>query len=120
MRSKIPGKEQRMDVDHRLERLCERVTLVNGVGSRWRGELCVMSFVALLGGERHTDQPASASPLIREFALRVNDAMPRDVRQRLKPFAARILGTNDGCDQARAEVLRQALASEILPKIQRE
>ena len=51
-----------MDVERRLERLCERVTLVNSIGSRRRDELCVMSFVALLAGERHTDHPASASP----------------------------------------------------------
>ncbi|TDH59145.1 hypothetical protein E2C06_28835 [Dankookia rubra] len=109
-----------MDVDRRLEQLCERVTLVEGEGNPRRGKLCVMSFVALLAGEDHTDHPASASPLIRNFALWINDAMPRDVRQRLKPFAVRILGTNDGCDQARAEVLRHALAGEILPRIEGE
>jgi hypothetical protein len=109
-----------MDVDRRLERLCERVTLVEGVGNPRRGKPCLMSFVALLAGEGHTDHPASASSLIRNFAIWINDAMPLDVRQRLKPFAARILGTNDGCDQARAEVLRHALAGEILPKIQRD
>jgi len=103
-----------------LERLCERVTLVDSIGSRRRGELCVMSFVALLAGERHTDHPASASPLIRNLAISVNDAMPNDVRERLKPFAARILGTNDGGDQARAEMLRQALATEILPRVRGE
>jgi len=95
-----------MEVDRRLEELCERITLIDGVGSRRRGELCVMSFVALLGGERHTDHPASASPLIRNLAIPVNDAMPQDLRQRLKPFAARIVGTNDGRDPARAELLR--------------
>jgi len=109
-----------MDVERRLERLCEQVRLVDGVGSRWRGELCIMSFVALLGGERHTDKPASASPLVRSLATRVNDAMPWDVRQRLKPFAARMLGTNDGCDRARVEVLRRALAEEIQPRIRRD
>jgi hypothetical protein len=109
-----------MDVDRRLEQLCERVTLVEGDGSPRRGELCVMSFVALLAGERHTDHPASASPLIRNLAIPVNDAMPDAVRQRLKPFAARILGTNDGCDRTRAEVLRQALAAEVLPRVRRE
>jgi hypothetical protein len=109
-----------MDVDRRLERLCERVTLVEGVGSPRRGELCVMSFVALLAGEGNTDQPASASPLIRNLAIPVNDAMPREVRQRLKPFAARIVGTNDGRDRARVGVLRQALAGEILPRVRRD
>jgi hypothetical protein len=109
-----------MEVDRRVEQLCERVTLVDGVGSLRRGELCVMSFVALLGGERHTDHPANASPLIRNFAIPVNDALPPEVRQRLKPFAVRIVGTRDGCDHARAEVLRQALATEILPRIRRD
>jgi hypothetical protein len=109
-----------MDVDRQVERLCERITLVEGVGSPRRGELCVMSFVALLAGERHTDHPASASPLIRNLAISVNDAMPQQVRQRLKPFAIRILGTNDGRDRVRAEVLRQALAGEILPRIRRD
>jgi hypothetical protein len=108
-----------MDVDRRVEELCERVTLVDGVGSLRRSELCVMSFVALLGGERHTDHPANASPLIRNFAIPINDALPLGVRQRLKPFAVRIVGTKDGCDRARAEVLRQALAAEILPRIRR-
>jgi hypothetical protein len=109
-----------MDIDRRVEELCERVTLVEGTGSRRRGELCVMSFVALLAGEHHTDRPTSASPLIRNLAIPVNDAMPEDVRQRLKPFAARIVGTNDGCDRARAEVLRQALSGEILPRVRRD
>ena len=106
-----------MAVDRRLERLYERVTLVEGIGRPRRSKLCVMSFVALLAGERHTDQPASASPLIGNLAIPLNDAMPLKERQRLKPFAARILGTNDGRDRARAEVLRRALAEEILPRV---
>lgn len=109
-----------MEVDRRVEELCERVTLVDGVGSLRRSEFCVMSFVALLGGERHTDHPVSASPLIRNLAIPINDAMPPKARQRLKPFALRIVGTRDGCDHARAEVLRQALATEILPRMRRE
>jgi len=34
----------------------------------------------------------------------------------LKPFAPRIVGTNDGLDRARAEVLRRALVEVILPR----
>jgi hypothetical protein len=43
--------------------------------------------------------------------------MPHMARQRLKPFAPRILGTQDGQDAVRAELLRQALSQEILPKL---
>src|SRR4051812_3536402 len=110
-------KEQPMNVDRRLERLCDCVTLVHGLGDRSRARLCIMSLVASLAGEAHSDRPTSASPLIRSFGMPLNDIMPHGVRQRLKPFAPRILGTNDGCDRPRAEVLRRALAGEILPRI---
>jgi hypothetical protein len=107
----------RMDLDLRLERALERVELVTGVGTRDAGRMCVMSLVACLAGEEHGDSPGCASPLIRAFAIPLNDNMPHAVRQRLKAFAPRILGTQDGQDAARATLLRMALAEEILPKL---
>jgi hypothetical protein len=107
----------RMHLDLRLERALERVELVTGVGTRDAGRMCVMSLVACLAGEEHTDSPSCASPLIRAFAIPLNDNMPHAVRQRLKPFAPRILGTQDGQDTQRAELLRRALAEEILPRL---
>lgn len=106
-----------MDGDQLLEQLYERITLVRSIGSRQRGELCVMSFVALLAGEGHTDRPISASPLIRNLAIPINDALPQAERQRLKPFAPRFLGTNDGRDDARVEMLRQYLEEKLLPQV---
>lgn len=106
-----------MALDIRLERALERVELVTGVGTRDTGRMCVMSLVACLAGEEHTDSPGCASPLIRAFAIPLNDNMPHAVRQRLKPFAPRILGTQDGQDAQRAELLRKALAEEILPTL---
>jgi hypothetical protein len=104
-----------MHVDLRLERALERVELVTGVGTRDAGRMCVMSLVACLAGEEHGDSPGCASPLIRAYAIPLNDNMPHAVRQRLKPFAPRILGTQDGQDLARAELLRRALDTEIVP-----
>ena len=75
-----------------------------------------MSLVAFLAGEPHSDAPGCASPLIQTFAVLVNDHMPHAARQRLKPFAPRIIGTDDGFDPVRAAVLRHALAEEILAK----
>jgi hypothetical protein len=49
-----------MDAERRLERLCEGITLVEGVGIPRRGELCVMSFVALLAGEQRCGSTGSA------------------------------------------------------------
>jgi hypothetical protein len=43
--------------------------------------------------------------------------MPREVRQRLKPFAPRILGTRDGLDPMRAAVLHRVLSAEVLPRM---
>jgi hypothetical protein len=99
-----------------MERIYERVNLVQGKGSRRRGRMCIMSFVALLAGERHTDAPTAASSFIRYFAVHLNDAMPRYERQRLKPFAPRIVGTNDGLDVERARLTLRVLTEEIAPQ----
>ena len=105
-----------MGPDLRRQRVLDRFELVSGIGDPDGGTACVMSLVAHLAGEGRTDRPACASPLIRAFAIPVNDHMPRGARQRLKPFAPRLIGTNDGLDRARAEVLRRVLVETILPR----
>jgi hypothetical protein len=106
-----------MDLDPGLQRAFDRVELVSGsIGDPGEGRMCLMSLVAFLASERHSDSPDCASRLIQAFAVPVNDHMPYAARQRLKLFAPRIIGTNDGLDRVRAEVLRQALAEEILAK----
>jgi hypothetical protein len=106
-----------MDVDPGLQRALDRVELVGGsIGDPGDGRMCLMSLVAFLAGEPHSDSPGCASPLVQAFAVAINDLMPRAARQRLKPFAPRIIGTNDGLDRLRVAVLRQALAEEIPPE----
>jgi hypothetical protein len=106
-----------MDLNLRLQRVSDRVELVSGsIGNPGEGRMCLMSFVAFLAGEAHSDAPSRASPLIQAYAVLINDHMPYEVRQRLKPFAPRIIGTNDGLDAARAQLLRQVLEREILPR----
>jgi len=106
-----------MTVDARWESLYQQVELVRGVGDRKRARMCIMSFAAFLAGEDHSDNPTTASPLIRQFAMTINDNMPDYMRQRLKSFAPRILGTRDGRDRARAKALIEALRNELLPRI---
>jgi hypothetical protein len=101
-----------------MEHLYERVRLVPGKGSVSKGQFCIMSFVALLAGEPHTDEPVTASPFIRCFAIALNDALPEPDRQRLKLFAPRILGTNDGLDAERAKVASRIIAEEVDPRLQ--
>ena len=106
-----------MGPDLRLQqRVLDRIELVCGIGEPHAGTGCLMSLVAQLASEDHTDRPACASPLICAFAIPVNDHMPREARQRLKPFAPRLVGTNDGLDRARAEALRRVLVGVVLPR----
>lgn len=106
-----------MDQDIRQQRILDGVELVDTIGMPEDGRMCIMSLVAFMAGEGHTDRPHCASPLIACFAIPVNDNMPHDVRQRLKPFAPRIMGTNDGCDRQRTALLRRVLAEEIMPRV---
>lgn len=109
-----------MIVDKRLESLYPQVDLVKGVGNPKRGRLCIMSFVAFLSGEGHSDSPSTASPVVRRVAITINDQMPAQMRQRLKPFAPRIIGTRDDLDRLRAEALVAAAQDEIFPRIHRD
>lgn len=99
------------------ERLIEHVELVRSRGDPAQMKLCVMSLVARLAGEVHGDQPVCASPVIAAFARAVNDAMDRPTRQRLRPFAPRIVGTADRLDGVRQERLHTALIETLLPAI---
>ena len=105
-----------MSLNLRLERLYDRIELVNGIGDPDGGKLCLMSLVAFLAGEAHSDAPRTASPLIREYAVPINDGMDRGMRQRLKPFAPRIIGTSDRLDGERAAVLYRAIVHEVFPE----
>ncbi len=105
-----------MSIDLELERLYRDVVLVRGKGNPRKGKLCIMSLVAYLAGEGHTDRPRTASRVIRDFAVSLNDLAPQEWRQELKPFAPRIIGTNDGHDRARARILYRAIMEEVIPK----
>ena len=101
-----------------VEHVFERVKLVPENGN-WRSRrLCVMSFVALLAGEDHTDAPVTASPFINYYATAINYGMPDEERQRLKLFAPRIVGTNDGLDVERSRIMLSWLTDEIVPHLQ--
>jgi len=104
-----------MTTDFTHQRLYDSIELVPRVGNRSDNELCVMSLVALLAGERHTDRPKVACPVIATFAIKINDGIDCDARQTLKPFAPRIIGTRDGLARRRAWLLTNAILGEVLP-----
>lgn len=67
---------------------------------------CVMDAVSWFHYGTLGDHPECACPVITEFAIRVNDALPDDERQKLKPFIFRMIGNRDpASEQERAEYL---------------
>jgi hypothetical protein len=109
-----------MTVDRGLEQLYPQIALVKGTGDPAGGRLCIMSFVAFLAGEAHSDNPGVASQVIRHFVIPINDRMPDAFRQRLKPFAPRIIGTGDRFDLLRVNMLAAAMREEIIPRVERD
>lgn len=109
-----------MSVNLRVQRLYDRFELIPAVGDPTAGKACIMSFVALLAGEFFSDRPRTASQVIRKFAIPLNDRMDPADRQRLKPFAPRIIGTNDGRDDERARLVFETVTADVLPAALRE
>ena len=109
-----------MSFNLQAERLLGEVNLISGRGSQEKGDLCIMSLVAYLAGEGHSDHPRCVSPFLRKFAIQLNDGSSDSLRQDLKPFAPRIIGTNDGHDFERATVTYRVIIEDVLPRAKRE
>lgn len=103
--------------DFAAQRLYDSVALVNRVGDRTQRQLCVMSLVALMAGERHSDRPDCACPVITAYAIKLNDALDDATRQQLKPFAPRIIGTRDGYAEERARYIVAKILRDVVPRL---
>lgn len=63
---------------------------------------CAMELVAYLAGESHSDSPKCVDPALRRFVIGLNDHLPDDLRQQLRPYLARMIGAaEDGRAQER-------------------
>lgn len=100
-----------------FERLLGEVELVRSRGDPERKKLCVMSLVAMLASEPHSDRPRCASPAIAAFVRPINDAMDRTTRQKLRLFAPRILGTAGGNEADCRAVLHRMLTTTLLSAV---
>jgi len=59
-------------------------------------ELCLMEAVARVAGEKHTDTPKCACPVITYWGILTNDSCDNDIRQRLLgDLPWRIVGTRN-------------------------
>ncbi len=104
-----------MSTDLNVQRRYDGVELIAGIGDPALNRFCIMSFVAFMAGEYFGDRPKTASPVIRKFVIPLNDRVDAATRQRLKPFAPRIIGTNDGHDPERTEIIYQTIIDAVLP-----
>ncbi len=79
------------------------VTLQQGKHATPEDGVCLLEAVALFAGERHSDHPVCASPVLIAYGIGLNDQWDTATRQHLKPFIPRIVGTaGDGQDEARS------------------
>ena len=77
---------------------------------------CSMEVVAWLGGEGHTDAPACASPILRQYVITLNDRWSDEQRQQLAPYLVRMVGTaDDGLDAERERIALGAVVDLVVP-----
>jgi hypothetical protein len=77
--------------------------------------VCLLEAVALFAGEPFTDEPSCVSLVLRGFGIALNDRWDDEQRQKLKPFIPRMVGTDDGQDQARSYLALDWLVRTFTP-----
>lgn len=97
--------------------IIEGVRLSQGEHGSPEEGLCFMEAVAWFEGERHSDRPECACPVLREYGIDLNDRMPDDERNALLlPLVPLIAGTRDPAnEQRRAEFLAMWTVNRVLP-----
>ena len=81
-----------------------------------RNGACLMDAARWIVYREIGDDPPCTCPIIRAYAIRINDMLPDDERQRLKRFILRVAGNRDPeSEQARAEYLVKQTAGVIVP-----
>src|SRR5437588_7373903 len=68
------------------------VTLLKGSHNP-DSQFCVMELAAFLAGEKWSDRPECASPVITAFLVSWNDSLNDEDRQMLRPYAVKVIGT---------------------------
>lgn len=63
---------------------------------------CVMELASMLAGERFSDHPRCADPVLAAFLRAFNDRLPHVRRQELRPYAAAVVGTGGSRSVTRA------------------
>ena len=94
----------------------DSLTIYKGAHSESEHRMCIMEAVAYVAGEPWSDHPVCASPVISEFLRSYNDSVSDEVRQTLKPFIPRLIGTaNPALEERRALVAADWLVRTHTP-----
>lgn len=101
--------------DLERQRRFDSVNLQYGMHRTPNDGMCAMEMVAFLAGEHHSDHPDCVCPVLTGYTIRLNDAMPETWRQQLKPYLPTLIGTRDGHEVARAELLAWRAIRVFLP-----
>src|SRR4051812_40562155 len=77
-----------------VERLkeIESKPLIKGSGADI-DHACVMQMVSYVAGEKWTDRPECACPILTSYAIGLNDRLDDQSRQLLKPIIPKLVGT---------------------------
>lgn len=85
--------------------LIGRFDLTRGSHNNPDEGLCLMELTAQFAGELHSDHPECVSPVLAAFGRTLNDALPDDLRQQLRPLVPALSGTaGDGWDERRRRI----------------
>jgi hypothetical protein len=80
------------------------------------GEMCLLEAAAYMAGEPWSDHPQCVCPTLGAFGRSLNDRLPDDKRQLLKPLLPELLGTaDDGHREARGYMALDWLIRTYLP-----
>lgn len=78
------------------EAIAQTIRISRGRHEPTNGRACVMEVASMLAGESFSDQPRAACPVLSAYLRTVNDLLDGWDRQRLLPYAARVVGTAGG------------------------
>lgn len=79
--------------------------------------MCLMEAVAYVAGERWSDHPACASPVLAAYGRTLNDTLTHEERQRLLPLVPLLVGTSasQAVEHQRAYLLADAAVRVLAP-----
>ena len=79
------------------------ITLTSGGHRSIDSGACLLEAASYLAGEPWSDHPTCVSPVLGAYGRSLNDVLPDDLRQTLKPYIPRLLNTaGDGQDERRS------------------